>query len=174
MIILILKLAFEIIISCSIPIFAERESSEAKKLQSLPSTASFKTAVSGIIMGLTFKLWAAMGAIIKFFESGVTIGPPTLNAYAVDPEGVEIINPSAQYAFKKSPLIHTCMVISEELVFWMVHSLNAREIHQRNFCRFEFVKHFSLRFDNFLARDIQLPPLFHCWIYLPKIQVCQN
>ena len=41
-----------------------------------------------------------MGEIIKFPELGIIIGPPTLREYAVEPVGVEIIKPSAQYVFK--------------------------------------------------------------------------
>jgi len=72
------------------------ESNVAMKLSVLPSTCKERWAVSGITNGLTFKLWAAIGVMIKFVDCGVTIGPPTLNEYAVDPVGVEIINPSAQ------------------------------------------------------------------------------
>jgi hypothetical protein len=74
-------------------------------LEVLPSTLSFRILVSGIIMGLTFRLCGAIGEMIKFLESGVTIGPPTLREYAVDPVGVAIIRPSVQYEFKKTSLI---------------------------------------------------------------------
>jgi hypothetical protein len=41
-----------------------------------------------------------MGEIMKSLESGITIGPPTLREYAVEPVGVATINPSAQYVFR--------------------------------------------------------------------------
>jgi hypothetical protein len=41
-----------------------------------------------------------MGEMMKLFESGVIMGPPTLMEYAVDPVGVDTMSPSAQYEFK--------------------------------------------------------------------------
>ena len=41
-------------------------------------------------------MWGLMGVIIKFFVSGVKIGPPQDKEYPVDPVGVDIISPSDQ------------------------------------------------------------------------------
>ena len=38
----------------------------------------------------------ATGVMIKFSEPGITMGPPQLREYPVDPVGVAIIRPSAQ------------------------------------------------------------------------------
>ena len=72
------------------------ESREAKKLSLLPSTLSLMVTSSGTTTGRTFRLWGAMGVIMKLLALGTMIGPPQLREYAVDPVGVEIIKPSAQ------------------------------------------------------------------------------
>ena len=46
------------------------------------------------------RLCGAIGEMMKLFESGVTMGPPTLIEYAVDPVGVDTMRPSAQYEFR--------------------------------------------------------------------------
>src|SRR4051812_25676347 len=78
-----------------------------------------------MITGRTFRLWGAIGVIIKFCEPGTAIGPPQLSEYAVEPVGVEIIRPSAQYAFRNSPLIQALIVIMlEESFLTTVTSFN--------------------------------------------------
>jgi hypothetical protein len=57
--------------------------------------------LSGMTMGLTVRLCGAMGEMIIPLMSDVSSGPPTLSEYAVEPVGVEIINPSAQYELRK-------------------------------------------------------------------------
>ncbi|MNY79637.1 hypothetical protein D3C86_2203490 [compost metagenome] len=57
---------------------------------------------SGITNGLAVKLCGAIGVITKLATFGVNIGPPQLKEYPVEPVGVEIIKPSAQYEFKYS------------------------------------------------------------------------
>ena len=52
--------------------------------------------VSGTTSGRTLRLCGAIGAMMRTFESGTQIGPPTLNEYAVEPELVETRRPSAQ------------------------------------------------------------------------------
>src|SRR5690606_22441329 len=64
-----------------------------------------------IINGLTLRLCAAIGVMIKFLLVGCIMGPPQLSEYPVDPVGVEIINPSAQNEFKNSPFICASTVI---------------------------------------------------------------
>ena len=78
----------------------ERESSPTKKRFSLPSTFILIRLLSGITMGRTVKLCVAMGVITKFSESGVIMGPLQLSEYPVDPVGVAMIKPSAQYEFR--------------------------------------------------------------------------
>ena len=73
----------------------ERPSREIRKLSVLLSTDSVITSESGITKGLTFRVCGATGAITKSEHSGISIGPPTLNEYPVDPVGVATINPSA-------------------------------------------------------------------------------
>ena len=51
---------------------------------------------SGTTRGRTFRLCGAMGAMMRTFESGEQIGPPTLREYAVEPELVATRRPSAQ------------------------------------------------------------------------------
>ena len=41
-----------------------------------------------------------IGVITNALTRGPIIGPPAERLYAVDPVGVETINPSAQYVFK--------------------------------------------------------------------------
>src|ERR1700758_2493060 len=68
-----------------------------------------------------------MGVKIKLSELGSNIGPPQLNEYAVEPVGVEIIKPSAQYEFKKTPSTCTSMLIMDDESFFIsVHSLSAK------------------------------------------------
>ena len=45
------------------------------------------------------------GIYNKIITVWETIGPPQLKLYAVDPVGVDTINPSAQKEFKNSPLM---------------------------------------------------------------------
>lgn len=96
LIILMLNVAFVICICSLNSHLVDLESRVALKLSVLPSTEIERLAESGITNGLTFKLCAAIGVIMKFEDCGVTIGPPRLNEYAVEPVGVEIISPSAQ------------------------------------------------------------------------------
>ena len=62
---------------------------------------------SGTTSGLAFRLCGAIGAMIKTFDSGAQIGPPTLNEYAVDPELVATRSPSAQYVGNGCPSMVT-------------------------------------------------------------------
>ena len=72
------------------------ESSETKWDFSLPNTESSILVSSEIISGLAFKLWGAIGVMIKFFEFGEITGPLQLSEYPVEPVGVAIIRPSDQ------------------------------------------------------------------------------
>ena len=73
-----------------------RESMETKISPERPMASKRKVQVSGIINGLTVKWWGAIGEITNDCIAGLIIGPPTLKEYAVEPVGVETINPSAQ------------------------------------------------------------------------------
>ena len=79
----------------------------------------------GITIGLIFKLCGAMGAMMKTFESGVTIGPPTLNEYAVLPVGVAIITPSASYGGSDLPLTEIENSSIEDPLRWIESSFSA-------------------------------------------------
>src|SRR5690606_10580895 len=74
-----------------------------------------KISSSEITRGLTFRLCGEIGVITKFPDPGEIIGPPQLSEYAVEPVGVAIINPSAQYSFSKSPFKKTFKVIIEDV-----------------------------------------------------------
>ena len=62
---------------------------------------------SGTMRGLTLRLCGAIGETISTSESGMTIGPPTLREYAVEPELVATRRPSAQYVGRGLPSIDT-------------------------------------------------------------------
>jgi hypothetical protein len=64
---------------------------------------------SGTTRGRTFRLCGAMGAMMRTFESGEQIGPPTLREYAVEPELVATNRPSAQYVGSLFPSRATSM-----------------------------------------------------------------
>ena len=70
---------------------------------------------SETIRGRTFKLCGLTGVNIRLLDCGITTGPPQLNEYPVDPVGVAMINPSAQYEFKNSPSMYVCTVIMDEV-----------------------------------------------------------
>src|SRR5882672_3044630 len=82
---------------------AIRESSETRKRLLLPSTSKVISDWSETTIGRTVKLWGLTGVMTKFPERGKINGPPQLNEYPVEPVGVEIIMPSAQYEFRNSP-----------------------------------------------------------------------
>ena len=70
---------FVISIRCSDVIVSYLESRVHMKLSDLPSTFKVIFLVSGITIGLTFKLCGATGVITKLLESGKIIGPPQLS-----------------------------------------------------------------------------------------------
>ena len=63
---------------------------------SLDFTLMSVTAVSGTTNGLTFKLCGEIGSMMRTLDAGEHIGPPALREYAVEPELVATISPSAQ------------------------------------------------------------------------------
>ena len=81
--------------------------------------------------GTTRALWVYecgdIGVIIKACVSGYIIGPPTARLYAVEPVGVEIINPSPLYVLNQSPSIDAFMLtILETARRVITTSLNAK------------------------------------------------
>ena len=84
-------MAFFIVSSIDESNALEQESKATRANWSLSSTFSFIILLSLIIIGLTFKLWGAIGVIIMLFVPGEIIGPPQLREYPVEPVGVEII-----------------------------------------------------------------------------------
>jgi hypothetical protein len=61
---------------------------------SRPETFNLISVSSGY-NGLAFRLWGAIGVITKLLRL-VSMGPPQLREYPVDPVGVDTIKPSAQ------------------------------------------------------------------------------
>jgi hypothetical protein len=55
-------------------------------------------------MALRLSYAELLVVITKLSTSGINTGPPQLREYPVEPVGVEIINPSAQYVVKYSSL----------------------------------------------------------------------
>src|SRR5436189_3482083 len=90
------KLALRTLISVPDRTLALRESREILKSSLRPVTLKWISLLLEITIGRTVRLCGAMGVIIKLSESGMMIGPPQLNEYAVEPVGVETINPSAK------------------------------------------------------------------------------
>ena len=86
-------------------IVSNRESKVHRKFSALPMISNESTEESGMMTGLTFRLWGATGVMTKLSEFGNIIGPPQLKEYAVEPVGVEIITPSPQKTFKNSLLM---------------------------------------------------------------------
>ena len=79
---------------------SNRESRVQIKFSDLPSISKEMTESSEITMGRTFRLCGATGVMTKFLESGKTIGPPQLKEYPVEPVGVAMMMPSAQYELR--------------------------------------------------------------------------
>ena len=61
--------------------------------------------------------------ITKLLASGVITGPPQLKEYPVDPVGVAIISPSAQYEFKYSLFKYVSTVIID-VVFFLLTAIS--------------------------------------------------
>ena len=62
----------------------------------------------------------------KLSDPGVNIGPPQDKEYAVEPVGVAIIKPSAQYVFKNWSFISACIFNMDDESFLInVISLSA-------------------------------------------------
>ena len=116
------KADFLIKISVLLSMVVILESSERKNLSSRPLTINFILVSSGITRGRAFKLWGAIGVNTKLFAWGIRMGPPQLKEYPVEPVGVEIIKPSAQYEVKYSSSKYVSMVIIEAVFFLLTET----------------------------------------------------
>src|SRR6056297_3835110 len=115
-------------ILCCSPIVLDLESRVAKNCPLRPSISKRISLLSGITMGRTFKLCGAIGVKTKLPDLGYKIGPPQLKEYPVDPVGVAMIKPSAQYVFRYSPSTEALMITIEEVsLLCSVKSLRAKD-----------------------------------------------
>jgi hypothetical protein len=74
----------------------ERESKVISIVSARPLVSISKAVLSGITIGLTVRLWAAIGVITNDLLPGKISGPPQLSEYPEDPVGVATISPSDQ------------------------------------------------------------------------------
>src|SRR5690606_2467829 len=104
-------------------------------LSVLLSISNSSSLSAEITIGRTFKLCGATGVMTKLPLPGMIIGPPQLREYAVEPVGVAMIIPSAQYEFKISPFNATLIVIIDD-VSWRktVISFNAKLVSPKIPC----------------------------------------
>lgn len=79
-------------------------------------TSNWTSDVSGITNGRNDNDSGATGVTSVHGTEGATIGPPAVMEYAVDPDGVATINPSAQTVATYDPSIRmsTVMVLTPQ------------------------------------------------------------